>query len=276
MSPVTVGLGMAFLCAAQSLPPISATVPADVASPPARAQRTASGLATTVLTPGDGNDHPVDNDCVKIVFRAWRRDGSLFSASGEEAVTQCLRPAMSGIAEALKLMSAGEERLIWLPANLTAAAMAHHADKNLIDTVAANVDLTFDLRLVRILHAPPMPSPLTPPADDVVKFKSGAVMQILKRETSTEHPSATSWLKLAYTGWTRNGELFESTEIAGAPVLVPFGMTPPAWQESLLTMVPGEKVRLWIPASLGYGGRPDSRLLPAGDLIYDIEILGIN
>jgi len=40
-------------------------------------------------------------------------------------------------------------------------------------------------------------------------------------------------------------------------------------------MVAGEKARLWIPAALAYGDHPVDKLVPAGDLVFDIELVGI-
>jgi FKBP-type peptidyl-prolyl cis-trans isomerase len=38
-------------------------------------------------------------------------------------------------------------------------------------------------------------------------------------------------------------------------------------------MVVGEKRRLWIPSALAYGDRPARNGAPAGDLVFDVELL---
>lgn len=38
-------------------------------------------------------------------------------------------------------------------------------------------------------------------------------------------------------------------------------------------MVAGEKARLWIPAALAYGDKPVDKMVPAGDLVYDIQLI---
>jgi FKBP-type peptidyl-prolyl cis-trans isomerase len=250
--------------------------PPDVFSPPAEAQKTPSGLATKILKSGAGNEHPQDNDCVKIVFQAWRRDGAVFSTSGSshEPITQCLRAAMPGIAEALKLMAVEEKRRIWLPADLTLAPVHQHGIKHLIDAVLPKVDLTFDIQLVEILRAPPTP-PDQQPAEGSLKMPSGVFMQILKPGSGSRHPSVTSWLTVDYTGWTSDGWLFESTVMVNQPRLLLFGMTLPAWQECLPDMVTGEKVRLWIPGAQASGENSRSKSPSDGDLIYDLELLEI-
>ena len=50
----------------------------------------------------------------------------------------------------------------------------------------------------------------------------------------------------------------------------------PGFKEALLTMKVGDKVRVFIPASQGYGERGAGDVIPPNsDLIFDIEITGI-
>jgi len=250
-------------------------MPQDVAAPPGDVEKAPSGVAMKVLRPGVGSEHAVDNDCVSVVFRAWRRDGSLFSTSGPhgEATTQCLRTAMPGVAEALKLMVVGERRRVWIPAALAHAPVAHHGEKHLAQAAPENVDLTFDLELIRILKSPPTPSDLTSPAQGAVRMPSGVIMRVLTPGVGTSHPSVNNWVTVDYTGWTSDGKLFETTIMSGHPAVVLLGRALAGWQDSLPHMVVGEKVRLWIPAALAFGEKPDSRFLPAGNLVYDLELL---
>ena len=41
-------------------------------------------------------------------------------------------------------------------------------------------------------------------------------------------------------------------------------------------MVVGEKARMFIPSSLGYGSCNVSSIKPGAALIFDVELLGIN
>ena len=58
-----INLGLAAACGSGSEPASESAIPAppDVAAPPADAQRTASGIASKVLTPGIGTRHPRPN-----------------------------------------------------------------------------------------------------------------------------------------------------------------------------------------------------------------------
>src|SRR5579862_4636026 len=61
--------------ASASAPP---TIPAppDVGAPPADAVKTPSGLASKVLTPGTGHDHPGPTDRVKVHYTGWTKGGA--------------------------------------------------------------------------------------------------------------------------------------------------------------------------------------------------------
>jgi peptidylprolyl isomerase len=47
------------------------------------------------------------------------------------------------------------------------------------------------------------------------------------------------------------------------------------WAEGVSLMRVGDKMRLWIPSALAYGDAPKRAGLPAGRLVFDIELLGI-
>jgi len=253
-----------------------AAAPPDVAAPPADATRTASGLAMTVLQAGSGDEHPSGDDCVIVRFTAWKRDGSLFTTSGlhGETSTQCLTAAIPGIAEALTTMAPGEKRRVWVPEELAYVEhVAHHGTKMMHVDPPPKVDLTFEVELVRILKAAERPLNLNAPPRDAFRTPSGVAIVVLQPGAGTKHPSPGSRVTINYSGWKADGELFESTVTSGHPAIFFLGTTLPGWREGLQYLVVGEKARLWIPAILGYGVRPSQKMVPAGDLVYDIELV---
>ena len=132
--------------------------PADVAAAPADAETTASGLASKVLTPGTGTDHPIATDLVKVHYTGWTTDGKMFDSSvarGRPTVLP-LNKVIAGWQEGLPLMVAGEKRRFWVPAKL---AYEGKPDK-------PQGMLVFDVELIEILRVPPTPADVaTPPTD---------------------------------------------------------------------------------------------------------------
>jgi FKBP-type peptidyl-prolyl cis-trans isomerase len=250
--------------------------PDNVRAPSGQAIKTASGVAMEVLKPGTGTQHPSGDDCVVISFTAWKRDGSLFSTSGAhgELTVQCLFTALPGISEALNSMVTGEKRRVWIPGAMAFARhIAHHANKVNHEEPPPNVDLTVDLELMQILKAPTPPPDLKTPPPAALRMPSGVALQVLKPGTGTAHPIMTSRVTLNYSGWTMDGKLFESTIMSGHPGDFLVGTVLLGWREVLPKMVAGEKVRIWIPAALAYGDHPVDKMVPAGSLVYDIELL---
>jgi FKBP-type peptidyl-prolyl cis-trans isomerase len=95
-------------------------VPADVASVPVDAEKTASGLASKVLAKGSGKDHPKATDKVTVHYSGWTLDGKLFDSSvtrGEPS-SFGLNQVIAGWTEGVQLMVKGEKRRFWIPAGL--------------------------------------------------------------------------------------------------------------------------------------------------------------
>jgi FKBP-type peptidyl-prolyl cis-trans isomerase len=95
-------------------------VPADVAAVPADAEKTASGLASKVLTKGSGKEHPKATNKVTVHYSGWTLDGKLFDSSvtrGEPS-SFGLNQVIAGWTEGVQLMVKGEKRRFWIPAGL--------------------------------------------------------------------------------------------------------------------------------------------------------------
>jgi FKBP-type peptidyl-prolyl cis-trans isomerase len=91
-----------------------------VAAVPADAQKTASGLASKILKPGAGTEHPKESSTVKVDYSGWTTDGKLFDSSktrGQPAQFP-LKGVIAGWTEGVQLMVVGEKRRFWIPEEL--------------------------------------------------------------------------------------------------------------------------------------------------------------
>jgi FKBP-type peptidyl-prolyl cis-trans isomerase len=119
------------------------TAPADVAAPPADAERTASGLYSKVLHKGTGSKHPSELSTVEVHYTGWTTDGKMFDSSvdrGQPAEFP-LNRVIPGWTEGVQLMVVGEKRRMWIPADL-----AYKGNPG-----APQGMLVFDVELLRIV-----------------------------------------------------------------------------------------------------------------------------
>jgi peptidylprolyl isomerase len=248
---------------------VRTTAPPDL-NAPVGVETTASGLATKVLKRGHGTVNPGPNDTVTVHYSGWTLDGKMFDSSVDRG-----RPATFGVSkvikgwtEGLQLMVEGERRRFWIPAELAYGNVPKR-------TGAPAGRLVFDVELLGIISAPKTPPDLTSPPADAKKTKSGLVYKVMKRGTSSTHPTDTDKVKVHYSGWTMDGKMFDSSVTRGRPAT--FGVTAviKGWTEVLKLMSPGDVFRVWIPPDLAYGETPKRPGAPAGKLVFDIELISI-
>lgn len=130
--------------------------------------------------------------------------------------------------------------------------------------------------------------------EEAEEMSSGLRIYSLKKGDG-EQPKIGQKVMVLYAGWLANAELFDSNyeEVAkqfnkfdlrrkqgGGYFPVPMDYSPearliPGFKEGLQTMKVGDKIRVFIPPHLGYGPQGGGPIPPNADLIFDLEITGI-
>jgi FKBP-type peptidyl-prolyl cis-trans isomerase len=236
-----------------------AVAPPDVQAPPADAQKTPSGLASKVITPGTGKAHPSPADYVTVHYTGWKPDGAMFDSSvlaGKPRTFQ-LNRVIAGWTEGVQLMVEGEKRRLWIPESL--AYKGQREPKG---------NLVFDVELLSFVSLA-APADVKGPPADAKKTPSGLAYKMIKPGTGTRHPTAASNVTVHYTGWTTDGKMFDSSITRGMPISFELGGVIKGWTEGVQLMVQGEKARFWIPQDLAYKGQS----APYGMLVFDIELI---
>jgi FKBP-type peptidyl-prolyl cis-trans isomerase len=113
------------------------------------------------------------------------------------------------------------------------------------------------------------PRDVAAPPADAVRTASGLASRVLAAGTGTTHPGPTDRVTVHYTGWTTDGQQFDSSR-GGEPASFPLDHVIAGWTEGVQLMVAGERRRFWIPQDLAYRGQPGP---PAGMLVFDIELI---
>src|SRR5687767_16000790 len=118
----------------------------------------------------------------------------------------------------------------------------------------------------------PAPADVAAPPADATKTASGLATKVVTAGTGTQHPRANSRVKVHYSGWTTDGQMFDSSVARNEPISFGLNQVIAGWTEGVQLMVEGETRRLWIPEGLAYRGAAGA---PKGMLVFDVELIKI-
>ena len=245
--------------------------PSDVSAVPADAATTDSGLASRVIKAGSGAESPAAADTVTVHYSGWTTDGRMFDSSVRrgQPTSFPLNRVIPGWTEGLQLMVEGEIRRFWIPAELAYGENPGGGRPGGM--------LVFDVELIDIQKAPEppkVPDDVAAVPEDAEVRKSGLASRLLEAGDGENYPSSRSFVTVHYSGWTTDGQLFDSSVVRGQPATFGLGQVIAGWTEGLQLMVEGEKRRFWIPAQLAYGENPGGGR-PGGMLVFDVELIQI-
>ena len=110
--------------------------------------------------------------------------------------------------------------------------------------------------------------------EEVVTLPSGLQYEILTPGNGVI-PTSSDQVKVHYHGTLIDGTVFDSSVERGEPAT--FGVTQviAGWTEALQLMPVGSKWRLYVPHDLAYGSADRGEIKPYSNLIFDVELIGI-
>jgi len=111
---------------------------------------------------------------------------------------------------------------------------------------------------------------------DVQKDESGFYYEIIE-EGDGDSPTASDQVVVNYEGALIDGTVFDSSYQRGEPATFPMGGVIPGFSGGLSKISEGGKVKIYIPAELGYGENPppNSPIPPGAMLVFDAEIVDV-
>jgi FKBP-type peptidyl-prolyl cis-trans isomerase len=112
--------------------------------------------------------------------------------------------------------------------------------------------------------------------DPNVKVTTKGVQYIILKEGTGIKPKASDKVQVHYIGTLLDGTEFDNSIRRGSPMEFPVTAVIEGWQDLLLEMKVGEKVKAWIPSALGYGETGAPPTIPANALlVFDVELLQV-
>lgn len=262
---VMVGLLLASLTsqAVLQVPP-----PKNVAKAPSNSVKLEPGIHYIVLNGSMGR--LAQKQYVKSNSTGWTSADGKTQFSAEEdgydvSDPNSLVPVTPGLAKAVKATPLGEKRRWWIAANKMQPGW----------TDMAQGAYTVDIEVLEEMDPLPAPADLLNPPATAKSTSSGLKYVVLAKGKTTRKPKDTDKVTVHYSGWTADGNMFDSSVLRNKALEFQLNRVIRGWREGMRLMTVGDTFRFWIPVQLAYGDNPRGGA-PHGDLVFDVELLLIN
>ncbi len=111
---------------------------------------------------------------------------------------------------------------------------------------------------------------------DGVNVTESGLQYIIIEEGSEVKAGAEDAVSVHYTGTLLDGTVFDESDKTAEPVEMQLNRVIKGWTEGLQLVGEGGKIKLFIPAELGYGERNMGTIGPNSTLIFDVEVVKVN
>lgn len=113
---------------------------------------------------------------------------------------------------------------------------------------------------------------------NVQKTESGLLYEVISEGSSVKAVNDTDKVRVMYEGKLLNGgKIFDSSMQRGDTVEFALNQVIPGWTEGIKLVGEGGKIRLWIPAELGYGEQGAGQDIgPNEALEFEVELFGVS
>ncbi len=242
--------------------------PFDIKTPPADATTTPSGLKYKKIITNDSGAAPGRNDTVLVTYTGWKQStgDTFFTNHSGKPMPLPLANAAPGFTEAMQLVRKGEKAMLWVPPAI--GYMGPPTGKG--------ETLVYEVEVIDIIPAPPIPADVAAPPATAMKLKSGIPYVVIRPGTGADKARYFDTITYNYTAWDANGRMFDSTEVKKKPnTLQPFHASKPM-EEILGQMTAGERTRMWVAQEAMFAGTRTTPTMPKGQLCYEVEVLQIS
>lgn len=175
---------------------------------------------------------------------------------------------IKGWDEGFRVLREGDKATLTIPSEMA------YGDRE-IGPIPANSTLVFDVEVVKV-DKPKELDPWILKSTDTIRTESG-LKYIMLNKGSGAKVAMSRIVSVHYTGYLPDGKVFDSSIKRGQPITFEAGVGKviKGWDEALLKMRVGDRARLIIPPSLGYGNKQAGPIPANSQLIFDIEIVDV-
>jgi peptidylprolyl isomerase len=235
-------------------------------------QTTASGLKVKLTQKGNGSQ-AYAGSTVAVHYTGTLLDGKKFDSSRDRGQPIKFKlgegRVIKGWDEGIALLKVGDQATFTIPPSIG------YGDRDM-GAIPPNSTLIFDVELVEVIEAP---KPFDVKGKDTVTTASGLQYIMVEKSKDTTKAEAGKTVSVHYTGMLMDGKVFDSSIDRGSPIEVALGQGQviKGWDEGIVLMHVGDKMRLIVPAALAYGERGAGGVIPPNaTLIFDVELMSVH
>lgn len=233
---------------------------------------TTSGLRYAVIEKGDGT-MLVTGMRVRIHYNGFfEEDMSIFDSSyqRDEPIDFTLGKGMviRGWEEGISKLRVGDKARLWIPYELAYGEQGR-------GPIPPATNLIFDVEVIDAEEVK-RPEPFNVAGRDTLETETG-LRYIKVNEGMGDFPEDGQVVRVHYTGFLMNGNIFDSSVERGQPFRFLLGRRQviAGWDEGVALMKPGARYRFIIPPDLAYGERAMGPIPSNATLIFDVELLSV-
>jgi peptidylprolyl isomerase len=235
---------------------------------------TASGLKYVINKKGNGTKAEAGKK-VTVHYTGKLMDGKVFDSSRDRdqpfSFELGSRQVIQGWEEGIALLREGDQATFILPSDLA------YGPNGAGGVIPPNATLIFDVELLKVSDVE-KPKSFDVEGKKINKTPSGLEYVIVKSNPSGTQATPGKTVSVHYTGYLVDGTIFDSSIPRGEPISFGLGQGQviPGWDEGISLMKTGEKYRLIIPPSLGYGQNGAGGVIPPNaTLLFDVELTDV-
>lgn len=235
------------------------------------AVKMSAGLEYTITSKGNG---PMARagDTLMVLYTGKLTNDTVFDASSKHGNIPLKFPlyrqaVIPGWDSVMSKLHAGDKATMRIPPE-------YGYGKRQRGSIPANSTLIFDVEVIDVISRP---EPWDAKGKDTITTPSGLKLVMFESHPENPMPKNGQKVSVSYSGFLVDGTLFDSSVKRG-PYTFPLGagQVIKGWDEGIALLHKGEKAKLIIPYTLGYGemGRPP--IIPAkSTLVFDVELVDI-
>tara|TARA_R110002049_G_scaffold302258_1_gene494984 strand:- start:49050 stop:49886 length:837 start_codon:yes stop_codon:yes gene_type:complete len=233
------------------------------------AQKCNSGLYYIIDEIGTG-DTPISLDRVKVNYKGYYTNGTVFDESDETGVSFFLEQVIPGWKEGLSYFKEGGSGKLLVPAHLAYGSYNH-------GSIPAGSVLIFDIELIYVNYETEneaqIQTYLTEKELTAQPTGTGLYYSIDTPGDGVKKPTSTDNVSITYKGFFINGSVFDQSS---SPVNFNLKNVIKGFSEGLTYFTEGDMGTLYVPAHLGYGIYNYNGIPGGSVLIFEVKLISVN